>query len=42
VSKLYTVTELYMLQDKSDNKEATWEFLDRRLDEVMIIGKTLN
>ena len=28
-SKLYVATELYMLQDDSENKEATWEFLDR-------------
>ena len=31
-----------MLQDKSENKNATWEFLDRRLDDTMEIGKTLN
>lgn len=31
-----------MLQDKSEGKAATWEFLDRRLDDVLLIGQTLN
>jgi len=33
------MTELFMIQDKSDSKEATWEFLDRRLDNVLSLGK---
>ena len=31
-----------MLQDKSEGKAATWEFLERRLDDVLQIGQTLN
>lgn len=31
-----------MLQDKSEGKAATWEFLDRRLDDVLTIGQQLN
>ena len=33
VSNLYVATEIYMLQDTSEDNEDTWEFLDRRLDE---------
>ena len=42
VSKIYVATELFMLQDKSNEHEATWEFLDRRIDNVLAIGKVLN
>lgn len=31
-----------MLQDKSEGQEATWEFLDRRIDNVMTVGKAIN
>lgn len=31
-----------MLQDSSENQEATWEFLDRRIDGVLQVGKVLN
>ena len=31
-----------MLQDDSAEHEATWEFLDRRIDNVLDIGKLLN
>ena len=31
LSSVFVATELYMLQDKSEGKESTWEFLDRRL-----------
>lgn len=34
-------TELYLLQDDSAENEATWEFLDRRIDNVMEVGKVL-
>jgi len=35
------MTEIYMLQDKSQNLEATWEFLDRRIDDVMTGGQSI-
>lgn len=41
VSNIYVATELYMLQDNSAEHEATWEFLDRRIDNVLAIGKVL-
>ena len=31
-----------MLQDDSSEHEATWEFLDRRIDNVLEVGKLLN
>lgn len=34
LTKVYIVTELFMLQDKSQGFEDTWQFLDRRLDEM--------
>ena len=42
MSKIYVATELHLLQDKSENQEATWEFLDRRIENVMTVGKMLN
>ena len=42
MSKIYVATELYMLQDKSNEHEATWDFLDRRIDNVLAVGKVLN
>ena len=30
-----------MLQDDSNNKEATWEFLDRRISNAMTLGQTI-
>ena len=41
VSKLYAITELHLIQDTSLDKQATWEFLDRRIDDVMRIGPNL-
>lgn len=32
---VYSATFLYWLRDKSDEHEATWVFLDRRIDEVL-------
>ena len=32
---VYSATFLYWLRDKSDEYEATWIFLDRRIDEVL-------
>ena len=31
-----------MMQDKSHGKEDTWEFVDRRITDVMAVGATLN
>ena len=42
LSNIYVATELYMLQDQSEEKRDTWEFLDRRLDDVMTIGGAVN
>ena len=42
VNKIYVATELYLLQDKSENNEQTWQFLDRRIDNVIEIGKIVN
>ena len=42
VSKIYAATEVYMMQDQSEGREATWEFLDRRINDAMEIGKFVN
>jgi ubiquinone biosynthesis protein COQ9 len=34
-------TTLFWLNDDSDNHEAAWAFLDRRIDEVLLVGKTI-
>ncbi len=36
---VYSSTLLYWLNDKSEGGEATWAFLDRRIDDVMKIEK---
>jgi ubiquinone biosynthesis protein COQ9 len=36
---VYSATLLFWLNDRSDNGEATWAFLDRRLGDVMKIEK---
>lgn len=38
---VYTATELYMLTDYSPEFADTWDVLDRRLQDVMTIGKLL-
>ncbi|RUS80095.1 hypothetical protein EGW08_012141 [Elysia chlorotica] len=35
---IYKSTEIYMLQDKSTDKENTWAFLDRRLNDLQSIA----
>lgn len=35
-------TEVYMLQDKSEDFEDTWKFLDRRFDDVAGVGGVLS
>lgn len=39
VSGVYTATELFMLLDKSANYSATWEFLDRRIENAITLGE---
>lgn len=39
LSGVYSATVLYWLGDDSTNLAATWEFLDRRIDDVMRIEK---
>jgi ubiquinone biosynthesis protein COQ9 len=36
---VYSTTLLYWLNDRSESSEATWGFLDRRIDEVMAFEK---
>ena len=38
----YNIVELFMTQDNSKDFEATWEFLDRRLNDVKTIGSTVS
>ncbi|KAF8472078.1 COQ9-domain-containing protein [Kalaharituber pfeilii] len=38
LSAVYSTTELFMTQDKSTGYASTWDFLDRRLREVKILG----
>lgn len=40
LSALYSSVVLYWLGDTSDDHQATWEFLDRRIDNVMSFEKT--
>eukprot|EP00347_Sterkiella_histriomuscorum_P022999 403336342 len=42
LSGLYVSTELFLIGDKSKNQEATWEFLDRRLDDVVQAGASIS
>ncbi|WP_074257870.1 COQ9 family protein [Vannielia litorea] len=39
LSAVYSATLLYWLGDQSEGHEATWAFLDRRIDDVMRIEK---
>ena len=36
---VYTATEVFMMQDNSEDFHDTWQFLDRRLDDVATLGK---
>lgn len=40
LSAVYSATVLYWLGDESQNHQATWDFLDRRIDDVMKIEET--
>ncbi len=37
---VYSASLLYWLEDDSDDHEATWAFIDRRIDDVMTFEKT--
>ena len=41
LSGVYSSTLLFWLNDKSEGHEASWAFLERRIDEVLKIGGTL-
>lgn len=38
----YAATELHLLTDQSPDKFSSWEFLDRRLDDILTVGKGIN
>jgi ubiquinone biosynthesis protein COQ9 len=38
---VYISTELCMIGDVSANERDTWEFMERRLDDVLLLGKTI-
>jgi ubiquinone biosynthesis protein COQ9 len=38
----YAAAELHLLTDQSTEKFATWEFLDRRLDDILTMGKNIS
>ena len=38
----FQTTELFMLQDKSEDFHETWQFLDRRFEDVGIAGNTIS
>lgn len=38
---VYGSTELFMVQDKSEDFEKTWKFLDRRLENLGQFGKSI-
>ena len=39
---VYSATVLYWLEDKSEGQEATWQFLDRRIADVMKVPQALS
>ncbi len=39
---VYASTELHLLTDKSPEFNATWEFLERRIEDVLAFGRTAN
>ena len=36
---VYKATEVYMVQDKSEDFHQTWQFLDRRMEDVYNVSK---
>lgn len=41
LAAIYKSTELFMLQDKSEDYVDTWGFLDRRMADVITVGKAV-
>ncbi|XP_022241266.1 ubiquinone biosynthesis protein COQ9, mitochondrial-like [Limulus polyphemus] len=41
LAAVYKATELCFLQDSSSDYVDTWEFLDRRIDDIQYFGKTV-
>lgn len=39
---IYKTTELYMLQDNSQDHKATWKFLERRIGEAVKLHSVLS
>ena len=35
----YATTELHLLTDQSQNKEESWKFLERRIEDILKVGK---
>ncbi len=42
LAAVYKSTEVYMLQDDSDDFEHTWEFLNNRIKDAGTVGKTFS
>lgn len=42
LGSVYKATELYLLQDNSEDHKQTWEFLARRLEELFQIHSLLH
>lgn len=38
----YATTQLYLLTDQSANKVESWNFLERRIEDIMQFGKGIN
>lgn len=41
LASVYSATELYMLTDYSAEFADTWDYLDRRLKDMVSIGETI-
>ena len=41
LAAVYKASEIHMLQDSSPDYVETWEFLDRRIEGLLALGKTL-
>lgn len=42
VATIYKMTEIYMLQDKSKDREETWQFLNRRIEDGVHVQEVLS
>ena len=38
----YASSEVFMLTDMSENYQETWNFLNRRIENVIVVGQTFN